>query len=846
MFRSLGLLACFALCVLSGRTQTFSDSNFISEVVHFGNGIVSIDFLPDGTLIAGEKRGVLIALTPDGSGGFNAAVELLSLSDVSFAAERGLLGVAVDPDFSNTGHIFLFYTTSSDQRLVRYTYTGTPPIDPGTATVILSGLPNDTNTHNAGDIEFNPNEPDYLYLATGDDGGFGLAEENGVPLVQLPDNYYGKMLKIDKTTGLGLTTNPFYQGDTSAIRARVWAVGFRNPFRFTFHPEAPNNDVMYVSENGDVSDRLSWVQMGSNGAWSLNGDADFLDPPDPNHRVMAAVPASRVAIIIATQPPFAIDGQPTLYNGKWFPFPAYVDRWHLTGTDLDTLTPLAVDNGGPFVDGYVAVDFVFGPDGHLYVSETFGDASLDDFLSIRRIMFVGGTAPTAQITTSPNPAEGLAPLTVQFTDTSVAGSSAINQWSWDFGNGDTSSDQNPEYTYNVPGNYTVTLRVTQTDGLTDTETVPVTVFANTTINLTGTIFDGGDPSDVGPLQAATTLGFYQEDGTTPIPVPNGTGANQNFIDIASGGQFNLQLSFSVTGDGFVVSAGEAKGDGVSSAKTGFLLPSARGSNDYQFDFYLASSVIAGRTLNMREEPISIDLGAAVDNEGTLLAVAGGRDFDAPLPSTGISHRRESDVMGYFHVPVPDATIGTLLFFDLVGDTGSDQHPSRTAAALSQADTTTEVEWLLGTYAGGRSCDDLSGIAETPDINFLSQIQPIFTNSCTGCHSATSSQNGGLDLTGNATSQLVNQLSNFVPNMPLVTPGNLERSYLFEKINCADTQFGTRMRPSDAMPLADQALIRDWITQLSNSSCQELLMIQVQSWPDTDIRSHALWVTENCQ
>ncbi len=60
------------------------------------------------------------------------------------------------------------------------------------------------------------------------------------------------------------------------------------------------------------------------------------------------------------------------------------------------------------------------------------------------------------------PLNGSAPLTVQFTDTSANG--PMNEWFWSFGDSQFSSDQNPSHTYNTPGQYSVTLHVTNDDG----------------------------------------------------------------------------------------------------------------------------------------------------------------------------------------------------------------------------------------------------------------------------------------------------------------------------------------------------------------------------------------------
>jgi len=62
------------------------------------------------------------------------------------------------------------------------------------------------------------------------------------------------------------------------------------------------------------------------------------------------------------------------------------------------------------------------------------------------------------------PRAGDAPLEVQFTDQSAAGSSDITSWAWNFGDGRTSAEQNPVHTYTEEGAYTVTLTVTSADG----------------------------------------------------------------------------------------------------------------------------------------------------------------------------------------------------------------------------------------------------------------------------------------------------------------------------------------------------------------------------------------------
>ena len=97
--------------------------------------------------------------------------------------------------------------------------------------------------------------------------------------------------------------------------------------------------------------------------------------------------------------------------------------------------------------------------------------------------------PTAEF--NGTPLNGDAPLNVSFTDLSVAGTNAITSWSWDFGDGGSSSSQNPSHPYNTPGTYTVSLTVsdgslydeeTKTDYITVTQPAPVADFSGTPLS----------------------------------------------------------------------------------------------------------------------------------------------------------------------------------------------------------------------------------------------------------------------------------------------------------------------------------------------------------------------------
>jgi glucose/arabinose dehydrogenase/PKD repeat protein len=781
------------------------DGNFTTDIVNSGAGRTKIEFDPAGRLYLTEKRGRLLQCLPNGSGGFLAPVVLLDLqSVVNWQSEGGLLGMALDPDFANNRFLYLFYTTATDQRLVRHTlnpaFSG---MEPGSATVLLSGLPRQTAIHKAGEIAIHPDDPYHVVIALGDDG---------VPArAQNLDFYEGKILRVDSSTGRGAVDNPWFDGNPDSIRSRIWARGLRNPFRFAFHPARA--DVIIVSENGDSTDRVAWVKKGSNGAWGTGGDnGGFLNPPDPDFRVMHTNAPSLIGISIATSGPFAHNGNPTLYLGEWFPVPWGVRRFTLSGPDLSVMTGIPDGQGGNWWEqSVVAVDLEFGPDGHLYFTETGGGEAAGDWHNLRRFRFASGSPPLAAFTMSPAGGSGEAPLEIGFTDGSTPGTRPIASRTWNFGDGQTSTLQNPTHIYQSPGRYTVTLSVTDTAGLSVSTSKEIVATLTTPVSLDLTVLDARALPAV-PAASAIPVAIYQRDGSTPVSFSGGSGAAGNFITIPAGGSYSGNLDLPLTGDGFVMVIGEGNSAGFQAMTRGFSIPAGTAAL-VETAAWLSDTALRGSVRTVAGEPAAVDLG--VTSGGMPVAFGGGRDSrpDSYLPTVGVKHRTVADSLGYFYIGLPTALGGSSFTLTLAEDSGRERFTSIQSAALVPAYQAVDRDLILGEWRAGPG-DDLSGIPVTPNVSF-SAVQAIFSNQCIGCHRDNTNNNGGLDLTeGNSHAGLVNQPSRFVPGLKLVDPGNPERSYLFEKINRAVPQQGARMRPSDAMIPADQARIRDWIAQLA--------------------------------
>ncbi len=203
-------------------------------------------------------------------------------------------------------------------------------------------------------------------------------------------------------------------------------------------------------------------------------------------------------------------------------------------------------------------------------------------------LFVTGfpplTGPTADF--SGDPLEGFEPLTVNFTNASTAGDASITSYAWEFGDGGTSTDENPSYTYSTAGNYTVSLTAVDGNGLTDTEVkeayvvvnepvvltadfsadptfgvAPLTVqftdlsYATTGYELTSWAWDfgdGGSSSDQNPSHEYAVNGTY----TVSLTVTDATGSDtktaENFITVSDVpiGDPNLDLVLNIANTEF--------------------------------------------------------------------------------------------------------------------------------------------------------------------------------------------------------------------------------------------------------------------------------------------------------
>jgi aldose sugar dehydrogenase len=323
---------------------------------------------------------------------------------VHFSSERGLLGIALDPDFGNTRKVVLDYTesptgadtssagvTPAGNRLVRYTWDGTALVDPEP----LLDLPATPGpNHNGGVILFGPD--DALYAVIGDLNRNGRLEN--FPAGAAPDDT-GAILRVDRS-GRTLADGPFFDPAVpDAPLGHLFAYGVRNSFGLAFDPLTGR---LWDTENGPTSyDEVNRVVPGMNSGWEQIMGPDDRDPQGPADLWMAPGAVYRdpefswVATVAPTSLAFA-DG-PILgcglmgdllvadnNCGQLYRFRLDAARDHLVFVS-SFLQDRVADNGGAtcvaeqgeilFGGGFgVVTDLEPGPDGRLYVVSLSGGA----------------------------------------------------------------------------------------------------------------------------------------------------------------------------------------------------------------------------------------------------------------------------------------------------------------------------------------------------------------------------------------------------------------------------------------------------------------------------------------
>lgn len=464
----------------------------LETVVEGLNQPVTFDVAPDGRLFVAEKEGTVAIV----ENGVRVATFLDIRGRVNSFQDRGLLSLALDPDFDTNGYVYLNYAKEIDSvnpelnpgvdpglldngghpggvnalgEVIRVTASAADPnvADMTTEVVVHDGFYHAGGSHSVGDIDF---DLDDNLIFTWGDGGFVTDARLSA---QDPDDPRAKLYRLNKGTFEGVPDNPFYEaGDPSSTRSRVWALGVRNSWKITV--DQPTGDV-YIAEvtdggpeeinvlRRDDSTTLNYGWPWFTGDNASNRGAEY-DPDgdidgDGNVELPSGFVYESPFTTLAHRGSYTAIVGGAVYRGLNYPsefeglyFFSEIGSGDLIVVDQqDTQTFF-----GNLGNNEGVVDVQLGPDGNIWATSLFTG-------KIQRIVYTGngpGIDSSIDLVAAGSRSAGVGPLTVEF-DAGIPDDGEPRTYAWDFdGDGQTdSTEPRPTHTFTQVGRQIVELTV---------------------------------------------------------------------------------------------------------------------------------------------------------------------------------------------------------------------------------------------------------------------------------------------------------------------------------------------------------------------------------------------------
>jgi glucose/arabinose dehydrogenase/ribosomal protein L24E len=499
-----------------------------------GGNPTAFAYAPDGRIFIARKTGVLDVWD---NGVLHVYVDLRD--EVNSYQSRGLIGLALDPAFAANHRVYLLFTQELDPanpdspapaggQLISLTNKANQPdvADPASRVTLMTGFDSEAPLHSVAGLRFGNDGS--LFVGLGDGNGNGVGTGTSIKALDL-DQLNGKILRIDPSTGDGVPSNPYYQPSApGSVRSRVFARGFRNPFRFTVDP---TNGSLYVGDVGWNTWEMFQVfplsvsnpDVTRDAGWPCYEGGVGVSLVQPDYASAPATAAACRAVYTPAQggtgsgalPPLyayrhsdpggdygsAIVGGPRYTGTSNYPS-SYVGKVFIGDyarsrvQTLDLATGHATDFGTP---GSWAnpVDMQIAPDGNVAFL-AFGTSEIDE------IVANGSNNPPVAVARANHTTTTASTLAVAF---SSAGSSDPDvdpiTYSWNFGDGSAvSTSPNPSHTY-ATGVFEAVLTVTDSHGASSTAKLQIDV--------------GIVPPAVKFVAPATTVRFRIDD-TIPVTV----------------------------------------------------------------------------------------------------------------------------------------------------------------------------------------------------------------------------------------------------------------------------------------------------------------------------------------
>ena len=347
---------------------------FSQEVAANGlNAPTVVSFAPDGRIFIAEKGGGLRIV----KNGNLLPTPFIRLS-VNQEGERGLIGVALDPNLATNPYVYLYYTVPANgsvavhNRISRFTANGDVAVA-GSELVLLDLEPLGPTNHNGGSMVFRPDGK--LYIGVGENANPGNSQNL--------DNHLGKVLRLnpDGTIPIG---NPFPTG--SDAKKRIWSYGLRNPYTLAVQY---GTGRLFVNDVG----QSTWEEINDASTGGLNFGWPNAEGASTNPAYTNPVYAYQhgfgdgvgCAITGGTVYNPAITRYPSLFVGTYF-FQDYCSGW-INTLNLSGATAMRSSFATGLPGNNVGIST--GPDGYLYyVSLNTG--------SLYRITYAGQPCLTLQ------------------------------------------------------------------------------------------------------------------------------------------------------------------------------------------------------------------------------------------------------------------------------------------------------------------------------------------------------------------------------------------------------------------------------------------------------------------
>ncbi|HEY1357636.1 MAG TPA: PQQ-dependent sugar dehydrogenase [Thermoleophilaceae bacterium] len=469
----------------------------------------SVAWAPDGRMFVSGKNGQLFVVDHPGD---TPKLVLDISAHVNDWGDRGLNGIAVDKDFATNHTLWMVYVyepipmddngpkvsrlssiqVNDDDTLVN-------PSNP--ETVVLGGagstqcpaasntsdcIPADATIHSIGTVRSDPADGT-LWLGSGD-GTENIVDDSAYRTYD-EQSFAGKLIHVGRD-GKGLPGHPFCPSDTNLdhVCTKIYAKGFRNPFRFTLRPgKGPA-----VGDVGSSSfEELDLVKPGKDYGWPCY-EAEIRTPNFSDTDRCADVYAGNEGAKTSPNYDYSHDGGgAAIVPGPFYPGGDYPDDFDgqmflgdYAKTWINRLNVGANDNvtegnpllfAGDWANGGVDLELAPGTHHLVYVDiASFGGDG-----EVREIVpTTGNTPPVARMTPADGASSTAAPLTVDFSASSSSDpdpGDSITSYHWTFGDGDSSTEESPSHTYTSQGSFTAKVIVTDSHGSSASAKAQITV-----------------------------------------------------------------------------------------------------------------------------------------------------------------------------------------------------------------------------------------------------------------------------------------------------------------------------------------------------------------------------------